>query len=692
MPTRAEVDLLIKGAEESAQKASRAMRPWIVESEKAQAAFSAFGGAVGSVTRSIVSDLGHIVTAGGAIGFGAAITGMLLFEQAASKLTVATDRSFGGIKTQVLELSEALKMSPKYLAQLQLDLGKRLYGFDYAWSALKPMTGFARAIGREPAEMQPAIYAFQQLGGRVGDVRDAMQGLMSLGQQLGGLQGAAKLIDQFTALNPILMRTNMSLGQIYGMVSEVGKGLPPAMQSLVQQGTFGALGNAFNAIVLGRIEPGTRPYDYPTGLVNPLEMETAIARRMRRHPSWGEFEQTLFLKHWGYEGPAAADFRRRLGFLRIRLRRGERTTIGGDFGKDIRGAAPPYDTLEGLLGDEGPLDEYTKRYAETTPTGRTEAAAAAIQRELIEKLSESKTRFNIIDWIAKNPLKAALYGLGGAIGLKLGGKGIDALWRGAGRLFFGGGRAARTAAARVAAVGGGGIGVTIPMAPPVALTEQMLDLAELSRGPGGITTEPLSRIDMTYGEWEPGAVAKPAGRFARFGQWLSGGSRFAQFLRGAWGVAGKIARFLGPTAVALSVGEKMQEMGIEARYVNAMKPGAPELERKWAYDFSNQFQQSWLGRLFKPEEPRIPLPAGWAPSAGYAGGGAAPIGARLGTGLTGVTGPAGAIPGGMGFGGNTTGLMQFVSALISAIQQVTFLVINPTGVPLEIVPLSSGEF
>src|SRR5437867_1604971 len=94
----ARVTVGVEGADEVARAADRALTPWQGAAQRVGGAFRAVGGAVAESVQGIVSDLGHVVTAAGAISFAGAIQQVHAFEETVARIGVGAGRSIESVQ------------------------------------------------------------------------------------------------------------------------------------------------------------------------------------------------------------------------------------------------------------------------------------------------------------------------------------------------------------------------------------------------------------------------------------------------------------------------------------------------------------------------------------------------------------------------------------------------------------------
>ena len=702
---RVQVELGTNGAEKVAQAAGRAMEPWIRESKRARDAFGALGSAVTTVSRGIISDLGHIITAGGALTLGSAINGMLNFETAAAKMGITTRRSFDNIKEDMRRLSKDTGMPMSYLTNLELSTGKKLYDFKMASASTRPMINAARAFGREPEEMQPAIFAMQQVRIGASGVSSAFQQILGYGEKLGGLQGAAKLLDQFTALHQIFQRTSLDMKGILDLTSRIGKGMPTALQGQVQQGMIGALSDPYRAIVwqavgrqMGVLRPGERTADEKTGVVDDLMTGMVVSAGVDRVKASGHLSKRQVQRLW-LAGAGKLPFDLTPDeFLNVKDELFSRKAVDKAHKEQKdRGVLSQFTNIPGILGEgfglTGGSDEFTNAYKGSLAGGilglKSQMEAGAI--DMVTPVQKAA-----IDFAKQNPWTAfgASYGLPIGLGVGLTGAGAASnylLMRSFGKKLA---RAAATGGAR----GGGGIpgagsGVSLESVTVTPAEREAARLSALRYKQGTVAGE--MGIDPYYesvstAKLPPNAPPKPGSMFKLFRSIF--GNKAAGWLQGAT-TGAKVARTVGP--VLGTMGEVAGVLGTMA--MQSDNPGAYEAQQRALMGPAGSRHKSMLGGLFQWEEPNVskwtpdrpvsPSPGaipGWVAPVGGPSGGAVPVdaGARWVAPVGGPSGGAVPVDAGARNGGMTESAI--VTAIAAAMQGVSFTVVNMTGGPISI--------
>lgn len=344
---KAEVELSVNGAERAAAAARTAFKPFTEGAQQAKSAVKDFRQEVGSAVGGVVQDLGRVVTVGASISFAGAVQGVQTFEAAASKLAVATGRSFEQTKAQINELSTRLGQSPEQIASYVSNVGRATYDFSGAQRNLEAFNKFAKETGRELTDTGGLSVAFKRMG-----IEDADKGLRQLRATADSLKtqgGVGALADQVTALSGHFSKASNSASQLVALTATLGKGLAPAQAQEVQQSIIGGLESQAGAYqahfrrtgLLGR---GESLIDPSTGKVDVVRL--------------GQLRQQELIHRFGREKAM------RIAGTQFGSMQAGAAFLGADFG-----------SMGGLTGQESDTDAADK-FADT-PEGRRARAKAA---------------------------------------------------------------------------------------------------------------------------------------------------------------------------------------------------------------------------------------------------------------------------------------------------------------------------
>jgi len=111
-------------------------------------------GAVSESVHGIVSDLGHVVTAAGAISFASAIVQVHALEESVARIGVGAHRSIDSVQAGVNELARDIGELPQEVAAWTSSVGRLTHSFEGAAQAAKGMREYRapRAAAPPPVE------------------------------------------------------------------------------------------------------------------------------------------------------------------------------------------------------------------------------------------------------------------------------------------------------------------------------------------------------------------------------------------------------------------------------------------------------------------------------------------------------------------------------------------------------------
>lgn len=472
---KAEIELTVSGAERAAASARSSLAPWAEQAEKVKTAFGTLGGEARRALGGVVKDLASVITVGSSISFAGAVQQMDSFEKAASKLAVASGRSFDETKAKVEGMAKKLLASPEQVANYVNQVGQRTYDFSYAQKNMEAFNKFAKETGRELGSVGGLAGSFRNLG--IENADKALRQLRGTAESLKTVGGPAALADQFTALSGTLQKASNSAPQLMALIGTLGKGLQPEQAAQVQQSVLGTLEGGANVWErhyqrTGALKKGEHLIDPRTGKVDVVRL--------------AQMRQQEMLKRFGREGA---------------MRR-----ASGMFGGPQAAAAflnADFGAMSGLTGQEADSDAAAK-YAQT-PGGKADRDAVDLAINMGKSidsdswLGRQRARFRA--FTVENPLTSSLLTtvgvpaalkFGGSIfGKGLGGGGGAAV-RGLMGMFTGGGggKAAESAAEfalkNITGVGekgalemaprlGGGLKGLIKGAGPMALVSMLME-------------------------------------------------------------------------------------------------------------------------------------------------------------------------------------------------------------------------
>jgi hypothetical protein len=380
--------------------------------------FKAAGGAIKDAVQGVISDLGHVVTAAGAINFAGAVAQAHQFEDVVARMGAASRTSFRSVGEVVNDLSTEMNELPNVTAAWIQSVAKVTYGYQGAASAAKQAAEYGALTGQSVQEVQPLVVALEQMTGAAGKSGRAMEVLAGQARAFGREPKA--IGDAVVQLSTQLEDLSGSAASKTALVS--GFGGKKAYQN-ERQRTQG-LGS-----ILSQIESDPEGYERGLGL-----------KQHSLTDEYGNVDATKALetlKKFG-AGSKGKKFRLEQTFGR----RNAAGIMDTDFAAihDQESAAPATDAAE------------AKARYDASPAGQRKKNEVKKAQTMQDTVGADSLIGGISDWIgsqaATHPL---LTGMGAAVGTKLAGKGVGALWGS----IFGGGEAAAATGTGAATTGGG---------------------------------------------------------------------------------------------------------------------------------------------------------------------------------------------------------------------------------------------
>lgn len=432
--------------------------------------FKSAGGAIKDAVNGVVSDIGHVVTAAGAISFAGAIQGVHQFEESVARLGVGSGRSIQSVKDGVNELSAKINELPGSTAAWIASVGKLTYGYEGAARAAQQASEYAALTGQSANEVMPLVVTLEQLTGASGQSGHAMEVLAAQADKLSTVGGPKALGDMIQHLQ----------GQLSGLSDSVEK-------STALLAGFG----------------GNKGY-------TPQQRERALSSWMSRIESNPEgFERFLGHKITDEYGHVKnmpgvlkelQDYGKRGAGQRMRLQFTTNAEAMQALMHTSFGAIEDAEHASASAAGSHALDRL-----KDTPAGQRRAAEVQKAITMQDTVGAGSFLGDISDWMGQmaggHPV---LTGIGTAVGTKLLGKGVG--W-GLGQLFGegagaaaagGGGAAASGGGATALGLGLGGVGLAAVgtlAAGVIATGKTLVDLGAASADKQGFTSKAIGYKD-----------------------------------------------------------------------------------------------------------------------------------------------------------------------------------------------------
>lgn len=416
----AAVRVKLTGDDEVAAQANKISSAWGEVATKAGGAFKSFGGAVTSAVQGVLSDLGHVVSAAGAISFAGSVAGVEKLEESFSRLAVGTGRSFNSIQGEINTLARDINEMPDATQAWVASLQGLIYSYDRAKDSAKGLHGFALQTGQSAQQVAPLAVILDQIGVGGDKAQGALDRLSRQAQMLGRTPKEAA--DAFVHLQGVISSLSTkgdAVGQIGALVAGFGgrTGFTPQQRERALGGVLGK--------VEGNIEGFEREFGLKRGALSDeygrMKDPTAIVAELQKYARRGRGAQFRVEQAFGREATQAL----------LRTDIGEIEAVAG-----VKGGGDAEEALE-------------KRKLD--PSGRRrdrEIRKSGIMQDLLGAdswLGRAK------DWVGE---QAADHPILTGAGIGVGAKMLAGLSLGK---MFGIGKAAASTGTTAAEVGGGGL-------------------------------------------------------------------------------------------------------------------------------------------------------------------------------------------------------------------------------------------
>lgn len=217
------VHVKLTGDEEVAAATKKMSNAWGEVGQKAGDAFKAAGGAIGNAVQGVLSDIGHVVSAAGAISFAGSVASVERFEDSVARLGVASGRSIGSVQSGINELAQEIGEMPQVTEQWVHAVGDLTYSYERAAASAKGLQEFALQTGQSIQSVTPLAATLDQIGAGGDKAGHALAVMTKQAEMLGTVGGPKALGDmlvrlqgQITELAPATAKTTALLAGFGG--------------------------------------------------------------------------------------------------------------------------------------------------------------------------------------------------------------------------------------------------------------------------------------------------------------------------------------------------------------------------------------------------------------------------------------------------------------------------------------------
>ncbi len=226
------------GADASAVEsaARKALAVWKVTGTGIAEGFS-------SATRSILGDLGSIVSAQGKVNFASQHQQVLAFEMATARMAVSVHGNTEAMRAGFEATGAAIGRRPGEVAAWTAEVGKLTYNFHGAGEAMRGVNGLAAETGRTAEDYRGLAVELGTVGGVAGDTTHAIGGIVAQSEALKNQGGIAAFADQVQGLESVVSHmaqmSEKEFLRVTAAAGVLGKGLNPQGAQRVQQAALG---------------------------------------------------------------------------------------------------------------------------------------------------------------------------------------------------------------------------------------------------------------------------------------------------------------------------------------------------------------------------------------------------------------------------------------------------------------------
>lgn len=224
------VRVKVTGEQDVAQAASRISSAWGEVGTKATAAFKGLGSAVNGAVQGVLNDLGHVVTAAGAISFAGSVQSVEKFEDSIGRLATASRSSFSSAQAGINSLAQEIGEMPSVTEAWVSSVGQLTYSYDRAGQSAKAMQGFALQTGQSIQQVSALAVMLDQVGAGGDKAGKALGVMTAQAKMLDTIGGPKALADTFQHLSgEISQLANQDLAKTTALLAGFGgsKGFTP---------------------------------------------------------------------------------------------------------------------------------------------------------------------------------------------------------------------------------------------------------------------------------------------------------------------------------------------------------------------------------------------------------------------------------------------------------------------------------
>lgn len=200
---------------------------------------------IGNAAKSVVTDLGNVVTAAGHVNFGAQAQSVRDFEASSARMAVAMGRDLEGLRGQIETIGTAIGRRPRDVAAWANSVAQLTYNFESALEAEQGLAQLAAQTGRSVESYQALAVQLGQMGVQGKQAADVIATISAQAREMKTAGGVAALTDQFASLGDMVTQFSTrgaeGITQLTALVAELGKGLDAASAKRVGQQALGAL-------------------------------------------------------------------------------------------------------------------------------------------------------------------------------------------------------------------------------------------------------------------------------------------------------------------------------------------------------------------------------------------------------------------------------------------------------------------
>jgi hypothetical protein len=181
-------------------------------------------GAVSDSVHGIVSDLGHVVTAAGAISFASAIQQAHSLEESVARIGVAANRSVDSTQAGINQLARQIGEMPEEVAAWTSSVGRLTHSYEGAAQAAKGMREYAALTGESFQEVQQLGAALQIVGHVAGDTSRAIGVIAAQADKLSTVGGPQAIGDAFVHLQGQIsqLANSQDIGKVTALLGGFG--------------------------------------------------------------------------------------------------------------------------------------------------------------------------------------------------------------------------------------------------------------------------------------------------------------------------------------------------------------------------------------------------------------------------------------------------------------------------------------